>query len=147
MPAPPDLLTLRLFLAAHETRNLTRAAERCALAPSAATRRLQALEARYGGAPLFERGARGLAPTPIGDALARRAAALLALAERTDAELREFAGGARGRVRLHASTSAIVQFLADELAAFGAENPSVEVERSEERRVGKECRSRWSPYH
>src|SRR2546430_4688983 len=29
-------------------------------------------------------------------------------------------------------------------------NPSVEIEeicRSEERRVGKECRSRWSPYH
>ena len=24
---------------------------------------------------------------------------------------------------------------------------SVTVERSEERRVGKECRSRWSPYH
>src|ERR1043166_954004 len=24
---------------------------------------------------------------------------------------------------------------------------SVRVERSEERRVGKECRSRWSPYH
>ena len=23
----------------------------------------------------------------------------------------------------------------------------IEVERSEERRVGKECRSRWSPYH
>ena len=24
---------------------------------------------------------------------------------------------------------------------------SVEIPRSEERRVGKECRSRWSPYH
>ena len=24
---------------------------------------------------------------------------------------------------------------------------SVEAQRSEERRVGKECRSRWSPYH
>ena len=24
---------------------------------------------------------------------------------------------------------------------------STELERSEERRVGKECRSRWSPYH
>ena len=24
---------------------------------------------------------------------------------------------------------------------------SVDFERSEERRVGKECRSRWSPYH
>ena len=29
------------------------------------------------------------------------------------------------------------------------ENPSKELKvlRSEERRVGKECRSRWSPYH
>src|ERR1051326_7703049 len=27
------------------------------------------------------------------------------------------------------------------------ELPGVVVERSEERRVGKECRSRWSPYH
>ena len=25
--------------------------------------------------------------------------------------------------------------------------PEQEVKRSEERRVGKECRSRWSPYH
>src|SRR2546430_9721342 len=25
--------------------------------------------------------------------------------------------------------------------------PGVEIHRSEERRVGKECRSRWSPYH
>ena len=25
--------------------------------------------------------------------------------------------------------------------------PSPEASRSEERRVGKECRSRWSPYH
>ena len=28
-----------------------------------------------------------------------------------------------------------------------ADPPSQVVERSEERRVGKECRSRWSPYH
>ena len=36
------------------------------------------------------------------------------------------------------------------LAALKTENPSWEVigmARSEERRVGKECRSRWSPYH
>ncbi len=30
----------------------------------------------------------------------------------------------------------------DELKAF-----CLEMDRSEERRVGKECRSRWSPYH
>ena len=28
-----------------------------------------------------------------------------------------------------------------------SENISIEKRRSEERRVGKECRSRWSPYH
>ena len=26
-------------------------------------------------------------------------------------------------------------------------DPTMETPRSEERRVGKECRSRWSPYH
>jgi DNA-binding transcriptional LysR family regulator len=129
--APPDLLTLRLFLAAYELRNLTRAAERCAIVTSAATRRLQALEARY-GTPLFERGARGLTPTIVGEALAARAASLLALAERADAEVRDYAGGARGRVRLHASTSAIVQFLADELATFRGAHPFVEVVLHEE---------------
>ena len=30
---------------------------------------------------------------------------------------------------------------------FGLELKRMEGERSEERRVGKECRSRWSPYH
>ena len=30
---------------------------------------------------------------------------------------------------------------------FGATHPGAIVLRSEERRVGKECRSRWSPYH
>ena len=29
----------------------------------------------------------------------------------------------------------------------GIEDRSVNWDRSEERRVGKECRSRWSPYH
>src|SRR6266478_8523130 len=28
-----------------------------------------------------------------------------------------------------------------------ARSTSIETRRSEERRVGKECRSRWSPYH
>src|SRR5256885_2512495 len=35
-----------------------------------------------------------------------------------------------------------VNFFFDEAARVGAV-----AERSEERRVGKECRSRWSPYH
>src|SRR3712207_7193211 len=33
------------------------------------------------------------------------------------------------------------------IGAEAAEENKAEIERSEERRVGKECRSRWSPYH
>ena len=43
-------------------------------------------------------------------------------------------------------------FLAQMQAWFAEHMPSVKtvlkrISRSEERRVGKECRSRWSPYH
>jgi len=34
-----------------------------------------------------------------------------------------------------------------ELWIPGTGQPSLPLSRSEERRVGKECRSRWSPYH
>src|SRR5438445_13046631 len=40
--------------------------------------------------------------------------------------------------------------LRERLIAFGGRGRSLKqgsLERSEERRVGKECRSRWSPYH
>ena len=33
------------------------------------------------------------------------------------------------------------------LAQYNAYNTASGAARSEERRVGKECRSRWSPYH
>ena len=36
----------------------------------------------------------------------------------------------------------------NQIRAFAATTKElVETARSEERRVGKECRSRWSPYH
>ena len=44
---------------------------------------------------------------------------------------------------IHAFFNAMV----DMLAADGHEHGGKHRSRSEERRVGKECRSRWSPYH
>src|SRR2546430_17196859 len=42
----------------------------------------------------------------------------------------------------------IGQFLEQRRAELqAARNPARDLLRSEERRVGKECRSRWSPYH
>ena len=47
----------------------------------------------------------------------------------------------KGGLRFHPSVNAgIIKFLDFEQIFKNAE-------RSEERRVGKECRSRWSPYH
>ena len=40
------------------------------------------------------------------------------------------------------------EFFCDErIANFAKYDSKKDVVRSEERRVGKECRSRWSPYH
>ena len=38
-------------------------------------------------------------------------------------------------------------FVLDVTAEDADEGENATVRRSEERRVGKECRSRWSPYH
>src|SRR2546422_7378708 len=58
---------------------------------------------------------------------------------------------ARGRAPLleeAADRFDLLQDLGDELARALVERPPAQLaERSEERRVGKECRSRWSPYH
>ena len=55
--------------------------------------------------------------------------------EALDEEKADFKGHLTDYVRLYAFLSQIITFV------------DTDLERSEERRVGKECRSRWSPYH
>ena len=50
----------------------------------------------------------------------------------------------RGWVRTRRDSKAGISFLA---VYDGSCFDPVQAVRSEERRVGKECRSRWSPYH
>ena len=40
-----------------------------------------------------------------------------------------------------------VLLVAVDATVLGLATPYISEDRSEERRVGKECRSRWSPYH
>ena len=57
------------------------------------------------------------------------------MAERINAVKTSFFG--KGAIRL----------LGPELQKMGIRRALLVTDRSEERRVGKECRSRWSPYH
>lgn len=126
-----DLTTLRMFLAVHHLGNLTRAAQREHIAPSAVSKRLQDLEAEV-GTPLFHRHARGVTPTAAGEALARHAHRLFDDVNRMTAELSEFTSGLRGEVRIHAHSSAMVQYLPDQIAAFLKNFPAVRVVLREE---------------
>ncbi|MDX3805810.1 LysR family transcriptional regulator [Bosea thiooxidans] len=127
----PDLTTLRMFLAVFRQGNMTKAAEREHIAPSAISKRIQDLELEI-GTPLFYRHARGMTATPAGEALARHTAGLFDDVNRMAAELSTFGAGEEGQARIHAHQSAVVQHLPQELAAFRVAYPKVRVVLREE---------------
>ena len=112
-----DLTSLQLFLAIHEEGSLTRAAEREAIAVSAASKRLADMEGALGVA-LMVRTARGMTLTPAGESLLTHARRILLSVDKIGQELAEHAQGLRGYVRMVANLSAIVEFLPEDLRAF-----------------------------
>ncbi len=127
----PDFTSLRIFLAVYLTGNIARAAEREHIAPSAISKRLQDLEADA-GVPLFHRHARGVTATAAGEALARHAHRLFDALNGMAAEISGFSDGARGDVRIHAHSSAVVQYLPQQIASFACRYPEVRVVLREE---------------
>jgi DNA-binding transcriptional LysR family regulator len=123
---PFDPVSLRLFVAVCEERNIARAAEREAIVPSAISKRIAAIEGDV-GVSLLTRGRRGIEPTPAGEALLRHARDVLGTMERIRAELSEFAKGAHGSVRVFASLSVLSEFLPDDVGGFLARHESVRV--------------------
>ncbi|NIF72293.1 LysR family transcriptional regulator [Burkholderia sp. Ap-962] len=109
-----DLTTLRLFEATAESGAVTKAAERLALAPAAASRRIADLEAQFGVA-LFERRPHGMALTDAGRALLAHARSMLHSAARMADDASAFRQGGRGIVKIAACTSAVLQFLAEDV--------------------------------
>ena len=88
----------RLVRAIADHGQLSQAAGRLALSQPAASRLLSEIE-RSLGAPLFERHPKGMRPTPTGEVMARRAAAILAEIDGTARELSAFRAGSAGSVR------------------------------------------------
>lgn len=126
MNRPFDPVSLRLFVAVCEERNIARAAEREAIVPSAISKRIAALEGDV-GVPLIQRGRRGIVPTPAGEVLLRQARDVLGLMARMRAELSEFASGAHGSVRVFASMSVLSESLPDDVGHFLKQHATIRV--------------------
>ncbi|WP_406625536.1 LysR family transcriptional regulator [Acidovorax sp. SDU_ACID1] len=125
-----NLYSLQLFVAVVEEGTIAAAAEREHIATSALSKRISELE-RLIGTPLLIRQSRGVVPSEAGRTLARGARTLLHGAEDLAAEVRDFASGVTGHVRVAANLSSITQFLAHDIARFLALHPRVKVELEE----------------
>ncbi|MFM0684472.1 LysR substrate-binding domain-containing protein [Paraburkholderia strydomiana] len=125
-----DQVTLRLFIAVCEEGTIARAAEREFIAPSAVSKRLADLEALVDVA-LLSRSQRGVRATAAGEALLRHARLIMRSHERMQAELSQYAAGARGHVRVLANVSSMVEFLPEALSEFLKANPQIRVDVEE----------------
>ena len=125
-----DLTSLQLFVAVCELGSIGKASEREFIAASAISKRLSDLEATL-DTPLLYRHTRGVDLTPAGESLLHHARSVLFSLEKMQSELSEYADGVRGHVRVHASISAIVQFLPDDLGAFIRKHAGIKIDLEE----------------
>ncbi|HSW16401.1 MAG TPA: LysR substrate-binding domain-containing protein [Ramlibacter sp.] len=125
-----DQLDLRLFVAIAQVSSITKAAEAQHLSLPAASARVKALE-EHARVPLLTRQARGVQLTPAGEAFLHHARAILRQTEQLRSDLREYARGLRGHVRIHANTTGVTDILPAVLPAFLKANPKVNVELQE----------------
>ena len=120
----PDIDSLALFVKAAELRSLTRAAESSHMGLAAASRRISLLEHRL-KAPLLERSSKGVELTPAGATLLVHAKAMLLQMNQMQADMDDHGAGRRGQLRIHANTSAMTEFVPDDLARYTRLNPDV----------------------
>jgi DNA-binding transcriptional LysR family regulator len=121
-----DPKTLRLFTAVIEVGTIAGAAQREHIASSALSKRIRDLEHAI-GTPLVSRDNKGILPTAAGRTLLDLARRVLNEFDGIYTQMREYASGAKGHVRIFANISSITQFLPTELQSFLAAHPGVQV--------------------
>lgn len=125
-----DFVTLKLFVAVADTRSLTGAAAREHLALAAVSKRISDLESQLLTTLLYRR-PRGVELTPAGYALLHHARQMLDGLDHLTADLSEYSIGVRGHVRMHANTSAVIEFLPDDLSDFTRRHPHIRIDMRE----------------
>ncbi|MDE1182189.1 LysR substrate-binding domain-containing protein [Paraburkholderia sp.] len=127
---PLDPLSLRLFVAVAEAGTIAAAAEREHIAAAAVSRRISEIEATLGVA-LLRRTNKGVAPTDAGERLIALAHRALHQLDDVTVQMRDYASGTSGLVRMAANISSIVQFLPREIQSFAAKHPHVRIQLEE----------------
>ena len=125
-----DLFDLRLFVFVAEESNLRRGAGRACISLAAASTRIKQLEDNI-GAKLFYRKPQGVELNPAGEALLHHARKVLQQVDHLKIDLREYAQGAKGHVRVLANTTSITSALPSALASFLAQQPDVSIDLRE----------------
>lgn len=125
-----DFITLKIFIAIADERSLTKAAEREHLALAAVSKRVSDLESQL-GINLLYRQPKGVELTPAGHALLHHARNVMDNIEQMNADLSEFSEGVKGHVRIHANTSAIIEFLPEDLSTFTRLHPQLKIDLEE----------------
>lgn len=121
-----DIVTLRVFLAVARLGSIGAAARNEHIAASAASRRISDLE-RVLDIALISRTPAGTNLTPAGQAFAEHCEQLLHKYAEVRADLKRFAEGKAGELRLAAIPRALAGVLPFIIAQFKKENPEVDV--------------------
>ncbi len=119
-----DLTDLRIFLSAVEGGSLTAAALQNNIVVAAVSARLRKVEESF-GLTLFERTGRGIRPTLAGQIFTRHARTILDDARKLDIDLKAFAEGRSGTVRLLSNTNMLSEHMPQALAPFLRDNPDI----------------------
>ena len=122
-----DMVDLRLMVNTADTESLTKGAERSYLSLPSASVRIKKLE-DAAEVRLFERKPRGFALTPAGRALVHHARVVLHQLDELFGELKEYAKGIKGHLRIAASTASLTEFLPEVIQSFMQEYPDISVD-------------------
>ena len=147
-----DVRALRYFTEVVRQQSFTRAAQKLFVTQPTISKMLRQLEEEL-GCTLILRDGRRLHLTDSGQAVYQRGLTILQEFHQLEAEIGDINQLKTGELRLGIPPMVGMQ-IAGSISAFRRRYPGVQLKisefgglRSEERRVGKECRSRWSPYH
>ncbi len=130
MSMPFDLVDLRLMVRIAEADSLTRGAEAAHMSAPAASTRIKNIEESL-GVKLLHRSSQGVTLTPPGQAFVHHARLVLGQLEHLRTDLREYARGIRGHLRVHANTTALGEFLPPVLRRYLLDHPQVNVDLQE----------------